>query len=295
VTIRRLWTRLAVVAALVALVVILRFTVFAPDPLVVRVVAAEKGLVEETITNSRAGTVKARRRAKLAPETGGRVVALPHRRGSRVRKGEVLLRIDDSIQQAQLRVAEGDLATARAQRDQACLAAERAERERDISAWPGRIVSTDLLDQTASQARERRAACRARAGQRASPRSLARPRSRRRSSWPFDGIVRHLHRGGRVEHALAARDPGAVGDRRDRHVVDLRERAHGRGRLRRLNGPAGVASTRSRAALLPHGSAWRLRVDVEEQNRTVEIGSGSTTPRSPPRSCPAPPPTPRSS
>jgi HlyD family secretion protein len=163
VTIRRLWTRLAVVAALVALVVILRFTVFAPDPLVVRVVAAEKGLVEETITNSRAGTVKARRRAKLAPETGGRVVALPHRRGSRVRKGEVLLRIDDSIQQAQLRVAEGDLATARAQRDQACLAADRAERERErIGRLAGQgIVSTDILDQTASQARGAEAACRA--------------------------------------------------------------------------------------------------------------------------------------
>jgi HlyD family secretion protein len=162
-TARRLWIRLAVVAALVALVVILRFTVFAPDPLVVRVVAAEKGLVEETVTNSRAGTVKARRRAKLAPETGGRVVALPHRRGSRVRKGEVLLRIDDSIQQAQLRVAEGDLATARAQRDQACLAADRAERERErFGRLAGQgIVSTDLLDQTASQARGAEAACRA--------------------------------------------------------------------------------------------------------------------------------------
>src|SRR5512137_607987 len=98
-TARRLWPRLALLAVLIAAGVILRFTVFAPDPVVVRVVAAEKGRVEETVTNSRAGTVKARRRAKLAPETGGRVVALPHRRGSRVRKGEVLLRIDDSLQQ----------------------------------------------------------------------------------------------------------------------------------------------------------------------------------------------------
>jgi multidrug efflux pump subunit AcrA (membrane-fusion protein) len=127
---RRLWTRVAVVAAVVAVAVVLRFTVFAPDPVAVRVVAAQKGLVEETVTNSRAGTVKARRRAKLAPETGGRVVSLPHRRGSRVRKGDVLLRIEDSLQQGQLEVAEGDVATATAQRDQACLAADRGERER---------------------------------------------------------------------------------------------------------------------------------------------------------------------
>jgi len=195
VTIRRLWIRLAIVPALVALVVILRFTVFAPDPLVVRVVAAEKGLVEETVTNSRAGTVKARRRAKLAPETGGRVVALPHRRGSRVRKGEVLLRIDDSIQQAQMRVAEGDLATARAQRDQACLAADRAERERErFGRLAGQgIVSTDLLDQTASQARGAEAACRAAratASRAGSAVALARATVEKTVLLaPFDGVV----------------------------------------------------------------------------------------------------------
>jgi HlyD family secretion protein len=162
-TVRRLGARLAVVVGLVALVAILRLTVFAPAPVEVRVVPAEKGLVEETVTNSRAGTVKARRRAKLAPETGGRVVALPHRRGSRVRKGEVLLRIDDSLQQAQLEVAEGDLATALAQRDQACLAADRADRERERIARLAAqgIVSTDVLDQAASQAKGAEAACRA--------------------------------------------------------------------------------------------------------------------------------------
>jgi HlyD family secretion protein len=160
---RRLWTRLAIAAAAVAAFVLLRLTLFAPDPVPVRTVVAEKGRVEETVTNSRAGTVKARRRAKLAPETGGRVVSLPHRRGSRVGKGEVLLRIEDSLQRAQLRVAEGDVATARAQRDQACLGADRAERERErIARLAGQgIVSTDLLDQTASQAQGAEAACRA--------------------------------------------------------------------------------------------------------------------------------------
>jgi HlyD family secretion protein len=194
-TVRRLWTRLAVVAALVAVVVILRFTVFAPDPVAVRVVAAQKGLVEETVTNSRAGTVKARRRAKLAPETGGRVVSLPHRRGSRVRKGEVLLRIEDSLQQGQLEVAEGDLATAAAQRDQACLAADRSERERvRIERLAGQgIVSTDLLDETASQAKGADAGCRAaratvtRAG---SAVALARATAAKTVLLaPFDGIV----------------------------------------------------------------------------------------------------------
>ena len=103
----RVWSRWLVVVGLVALVVVLRLTVFAPQVLPVRVVAVEKGRVEETVTNSRAGTVKARRRAKLAPEIGGRVLELPRRRGVRVKKGELLLRVDDALQKAQLRLSRG--------------------------------------------------------------------------------------------------------------------------------------------------------------------------------------------
>ena len=133
-TARRLWSRVLLLVGLVALVALLRLTVFAPAPVTVRVVAAEKGRVEETVTNSRAGTVKARRRAKLAPETGGRVLELPRRRGARVRRGDLLLRVDDALQSAQLRLAGDERKAALAQRDQACLAAERAERDRERTA-----------------------------------------------------------------------------------------------------------------------------------------------------------------
>ncbi len=192
---RRFWFRLALLVGLIGLGVLARLTFFAPDPVSVRVVAAEKGRVEETITNSRAGTVKARRRAKLAPETGGRVVSLPHRRGTRVRRGDVLLRIEDSLQQGQLRVAEGDLATATAQRDQACLAADRAERERERIARLADqgIVSTDILDETASQAKGADAACRAaRATVTRAESAVALARAAATEtvlSAPFDGIV----------------------------------------------------------------------------------------------------------
>jgi HlyD family secretion protein len=194
-TARRLWPRLALVAVLVALGVLLRLTVFAPDPVPVRTVAAEKGRVEETVTNSRAGTVKARRRAKLAPETGGRVLGLPHRRGSRVREGDVLLRVEDSLQRAQLSLAEDEHKVSLAQRDQACFTAERAERERDRArglAAQG-IVSTDQIDGVDSQARAAAAACRAAAAtveRAASAVSLARAQLRQTTLLaPFDGIV----------------------------------------------------------------------------------------------------------
>jgi len=162
-TARRLWPRLAGLAVLVAAVVLLRLTAFAPAPVPVRVVATEKGRVEETVTNSRAGTVKARRRAKLAPETGGRVLLLPHRRGTRVRKGEILLRVDDALQRAQLRLAGDESKAAIAQRDQACLAAERAgrDRERTRSLSKDGLVSSEILDRVESEARGADATCRA--------------------------------------------------------------------------------------------------------------------------------------
>jgi HlyD family secretion protein len=162
-TARRLWPRLAALAVLVAVVVLFRLTVLAPAPLAVRVVPAEKGRVEETVTNSRAGTVKARRRAKLAPETGGKVLELPRRRGARVKKGDLLLRVDDALQRAQLRLAGDERKAALAQRDQACLASDRAGRDRDRTARLVKdgLVSTEIADRVESEASALEAACRA--------------------------------------------------------------------------------------------------------------------------------------
>jgi HlyD family secretion protein len=192
---RRFWSRLAVVAGLGALALVLRLTVFAPAPVTVRVVVAEPGRVEETVTNSRAGTVKARRRAKLAPETGGRVLALPRRRGARVEKGDLLLRVDDALQSAQLRLAGDEKKTALAQRDQACLAAERAGRDRERTARLAGdgLVSVDVLDRVESEARAADATCRAaRANAERAESAVALARATLDKTVlraPFDGIV----------------------------------------------------------------------------------------------------------
>jgi HlyD family secretion protein len=68
-------------------------------------VPVERGTVESTVTNSRAGTVRAHRRARLSPEAAGRVVKLPHSEGVRVKTGEVLLQLSHSSQEARLGVA----------------------------------------------------------------------------------------------------------------------------------------------------------------------------------------------
>lgn len=187
--------RTLVLLALVAIVVLARFTVFAPQPLEVEVVAVERGTVESTVTNSKAGTVETRRRARLSPELGGRVVALPHREGSRVKKGDVLLRLDDSTQRAQLERARRELTSAQAEHRRACLAAELARREyqrnRELAA--DGIVTESLLDQLESAADTGAAACEAAAASvdtaRAALAVLENELRKTVLTAPFDGVV----------------------------------------------------------------------------------------------------------
>jgi HlyD family secretion protein len=121
------WILAAVV--IIALVVLLRYTVFAPDVIEVRTAAVERGLVEQTVTNTRAGTVKVRLRAELSPQVGGLVVALPHREGDWVDSGEVVVELDSRAQRAELASARTTVEAARAQAEEACLAAVLAEKE----------------------------------------------------------------------------------------------------------------------------------------------------------------------
>ncbi len=192
---RRLWFRLALLAALVLLAVLLRRTLFAPAPIAVRVAAAEMGRVEETVTNSRAGTVKARRRAKLSPEIGGQVIELPRRRGERVRAGDVVLRIEDSLPRARVALAREEARAAAAQEEQACLGAERAARERDrlTALAADGIVSPDLLDGAESGALGAAAACRAAAAAAARARAATALAEAELAKYvlraPFDGVV----------------------------------------------------------------------------------------------------------
>lgn len=158
---RRWIVRIAVVLGIILAGLVLRATVFKPEPIEVTVAEAGRGRVEQTVSNSRAGTVKARRRSQISPEIGGRVVEIPFREGDRFEKGDVLLRLNPSVPEAQITLSRHELQAAQAQRQQACLSAERAERERNRLrklASDG-IISTDALDQAQTAAQTAAAAC----------------------------------------------------------------------------------------------------------------------------------------
>ena len=88
--------------AVVALIFLLRMTVFAPDPIEVRVALVDRGTVQSTLSNSKAGTVEARRRSRIAAEIGGRVVEIRHREGAHVKAGELLVRLAEESLRAQV-------------------------------------------------------------------------------------------------------------------------------------------------------------------------------------------------
>src|SRR5207249_4432038 len=108
-------------------------------------------------------TVKARRRAKISPEIGGRVESIAFRAGAQVRQGDVLLRIYASDLKASLALAEQDLATSRAAAREACLAADLAKRDlkRTLDLKDERIVSAEVLDRLQSQSESSSARCEA--------------------------------------------------------------------------------------------------------------------------------------
>ncbi|MCP4204129.1 MAG: efflux RND transporter periplasmic adaptor subunit [bacterium] len=182
----------------VALIWILRLTVLAPEPLKVRVERVAKGRVEATITNSRAGTVTARHRARLSPEVGGQVLALPFREGDRVSKGDIILELDARTQEANLVLRQRELEAARAEENRACVSSERARREmeRVQRLAKDQIVSIDLLDQAESAHSAADAACTAASAQTARARaavSLTRTElSKTFLRAPFDGVIAEL-------------------------------------------------------------------------------------------------------
>jgi len=165
------------------------------SPVEVNVETVGRGRVERTIINSKAGTVRARRRANLSPELGGRVAFIGFREGERVARGDVLLRIEDQDLRARVKLSEREHEAAMATETQACLSAELADRDlqRNRELSRDNIVSEEALDQLESRRDAERAACEAaRASTRRSSAAVELARVQLAKTIlraPFDGVV----------------------------------------------------------------------------------------------------------
>jgi HlyD family secretion protein len=166
-----------------------------PKPVEVVVKPVVRGGIEKTVANTRAGTVKACRRAKLSPSAGGQIARLPIREGDQVKAGSLLLEIWNEDLKAQLTLAEREVVVAEAQAKAACLSAEQASRQakRSKELFRNQVDSEEQTDRLITEAQSLQAQCEA---SRASVQmGLARINvaeanlSRTRLLAPFDGVI----------------------------------------------------------------------------------------------------------
>jgi HlyD family secretion protein len=262
---RKWLLRLSIPIAVAALLFF--FTVYRDEPIAVRVVPVERAVVEATITNSKAGTIRARRRARLSAEVGARIVAIAKREGEWVKDGEVILRMNDSSPRAQLRLSRESLRVAEAARREACIARDRALRElnRKRALAQENIMSEDLLDALESTHNAAEAACvaataekdRARAAIAAAEADLAKFAIRA----PFAGVIAEMT--AEIGEWITPSPPLLTAPA----VVDIIDPSS-------LYVSAPMDEVDSHPNLVFSGRVVRVApyvLDIEAQNRTVEV------------------------
>ena len=191
----RRFIRWLLVVAAVAGIALLVWQKTREKPIEVVVKPVVRGVVEQTVANTRAGTVNACRRAKLSPSIGGQIARLPIHEGDQVKAGDLLLEIWNEDLAAQLALAEQEAAVAEAQAKSSCHTAEEAERQaqRAQKLFKNQVGSEEQTDQAVTRARSLRAQCDAALA--TVQMSLARINvaraslSRTRLMAPFDGVI----------------------------------------------------------------------------------------------------------
>lgn len=191
--------RTAIVVGIVALGVIAVRHYTKTETIAVVLVPAERGEVQATVSNTRAGTVKACRRAHLAPATGGQVARLSVREGDKVQSGQILMVIWNEDLEARVQLATSEELAASARVQEACLNADVAKREaeRQQRLSSRKLVSEEIVDRATTEAKAREAGCQAaraaREVSRASTDAARADLARTVLKAPFDGVVAEVN------------------------------------------------------------------------------------------------------
>lgn len=204
--------KLLIAAGVVAAAAVAVYAMTRPKPIAVVVAAADNGRVETTVANTRAGSVAACRRAKVAPPAGGRIERLPVKEGQRVKAGELLLELWNEDLAARERISREQLGSAQARVVEVCQLADaaRSEARRTRELRAKNFVSEQSAVRAEADAASRAAAC-------ASARTQVREGEARIAASkadtartilraPFDGIVAEIN--GEVGEYLTPSPPG---------------------------------------------------------------------------------------
>lgn len=183
-----------------------------PKEIEVSVVQVTRGTVEKIVANTRAGTLKACRKANLSPATGGQISVLTVDEGDVVKEGQLLLELWNNDLKAQAALAGKEImaseAKAAVSRLQAEIASREAERMQKLI--QDNAISDQDADKIITEAKVRQAAYDAAVTEVAASRArvsvIKANLERTMLVAPFDGIIAKIN--GELNEYVTPSPPG---------------------------------------------------------------------------------------
>ena len=196
---RKSIVRTVIVIAIVILAIALFKFLSRPKPIEVSLASVSVGVVESTVTNTRAGTVMACRRARLAPHVGGQISKLAVKEGQKVTANEILVELWNTDVRAQLALTQNEFNAAKASARERCVRYDTLNKEarRIARLYKQKLASEEQQEQAQGNAKAAQAACEAATDQskvaesRIDVINAALERTIVRA--PFDGIVAEVN------------------------------------------------------------------------------------------------------
>lgn len=114
-----------------ALAAVSLYFLFRTQPIIIDAVEVRRGRVEATVSTTAAGTIDAEAVASLTPDYPGRITGIPVKEGDRLKKGDVILEMDNDEQKLSLRKAEREYDRVNHLHDKGLASAQQWEMARD--------------------------------------------------------------------------------------------------------------------------------------------------------------------
>jgi len=258
-----------IVAAIILLLVASSFFYNGSEEAIkVLAVKPEIKTVEQTVSNTRAGTIDACRRSKMSPAMGGQIATLAVEEGDMVEKDQILLELWNKETKARVKAAERSA-------DQTCIISAKAQRDADRTneLFSKGLASEEAKEAAVTNAESGLAACNAAKAQvEVTKASL----ERTQLIAPFGGIVAEIE--GELGEYVTPSPVGVA----TKPTLDLIDNTciYIKAPIDEIDAPEVIAGLKSRITMDAFGqkefpsTVRRVApyvLDLEKQARTVEI------------------------
>ena len=258
-----------IVAAVILLLVASSFFYNGSEEAIkVLAVKPEIKTVEQTVSNTRAGTIDACRRSKMSPAMGGQIATLAVEEGDMVEKDQILLELWNKETKARVKAAERSA-------DQTCIISAKAQRDADRTneLFAKGLASEEAKEAAVTNAESGLAACNAAKAQvEVTKASL----ERTQLIAPFGGIVAEIE--GELGEYVTPSPVGVA----TKPTLDLIDNTciYIKAPIDEIDAPEVIAGLKSRITMDAFGqkefpsTVRRVApyvLDLEKQARTVEI------------------------